>query len=387
MTSTATPPPLIPARAQSVALLPGERFFVRRIPLTPGQDAALQVELALETFGPFSPAQIFHGFCTSRDGKQALLFAAYRKNFTAEEIASWASAEIVLPEFALWLALAVPPAAGVWLYENNDVLQLIAWDGSELPAGLLFRKSDHLPAEIAAGELLDEAAKRFGVPTGSPRRLGGNFAVEKWSKEGLSLKLDKPGQTMTTLLPVAMARSMDVRDKAELAGLAQQQKRSQWLWRAFAGIAAALVLCAVAEIGVQVAGKFLEKYQQVVKANAGAVQQIEQANKLAARMEHMAGAGQQLKLIGMLSSINNLRPKLNSFTFNRLTISSPVEMELDAQTNNAADLSDFVQALKKSPEIDSEKVVVRDQRVRDGVTTFQLQVGFKPGFPVEGDVK
>lgn len=383
MISTAPQSTTSTTRTQSVVLLPGEKFFVRRIPLTPGQNAALQVELALETFGPFSPAQIFHGFCPSRDGRYALLFAAYRKNFTAEEIASWATADLVLPEFALWLMPATPPTAGSWLYENNDVIQLIAWDGGELPAGLLFRKTDHAAPEIAAGELLDEASKRLGVPTESPRRLGGNFVIEKWSKEGLSLKLAKPGQTMSALLPVAMARSMDVRDKAELASLSQQQKRTQWLWRAFAGIAAGLLLCVVAEVGLQVAGKLLERQQAAVKANAGAVQQIEQANTLAARMEQMAG--QRLKPFGMLASLNNLRPKSNSLTFIRATTSSPAHMEVEAQTNNAADLRDYEQALRKSPEI--EKVEVRDPRFRDGVTTFQLQVVFKRGFPVEEDGK
>src|ERR1019366_1037174 len=105
------------------------------------------------------------------------LFAAYRKNFSAEEIAAWATADVVLPEFALWLAPTNPPAAGAWLYESKSVLQLIAWDGCELPAGLLFRKTDHTPAEIAAGELQDEATKRLGVPADSPRRLGGKTVI------------------------------------------------------------------------------------------------------------------------------------------------------------------------------------------------------------------
>ena len=43
MTSTAPLPTAVSARPQSVVLLPGEKFFVRRIPLTPGQDAAAQV--------------------------------------------------------------------------------------------------------------------------------------------------------------------------------------------------------------------------------------------------------------------------------------------------------------------------------------------------------
>lgn len=382
MISTApqSSPPSV--RTQSVVLLPGEKFFVRRIPLTPGQDAALQVELALETFGPFAPAQIFHGFCLSRDGKHALLFAAYRKSFTAEEIASWTAADLVLPEFALWLAPANAPAAGTWLYESDDVLQLIAWDGSDLPAGLLFRKTDHTAPEIAAGELLDQAEKRFGVPTASPRRLSGNFIIEKWSKDGLSLKLDKPGQIMATVLPVAMVRNMDVRDKAELASLSLQQKRTQWLWRSFAGIAVALILCAVAELGLRVAEQLLARRQAAVKANAGAVQKIEQANTLAARMEQMAG--QSLRPFEMLAIINARRPA--SITFTNVRTSSAIQMEIKAEVSNAADMRDFEPALRKIAGVD--KVEVTNQHSQaSGVISFDLKVTFKPGFSVEEALK
>ncbi len=382
MISTAPQPSTSFVRTQSVVLLPGEKFFVRRIQLAPGQNAAEQVELALETFGPFSPGQIFHGFCPSRDGKQALLFAAYRKNFTSEEIASWTTADVVLPEFALWLAPASAPPAGVWLHEHNDGLQLIAWDGNDLPAGLLFRKTDVTTPEIATRELLEEAAKRFGVPAGSPRHLGGNFIIDKWSKEGLSLKLDKPGQTMAAQLPVAAARSMDVRDKAELVSLSQQQKRNLWLWRAFAGMAAALALCAVAEIGLQVAGSLLERQKAVVQANTPAVQQIEQASSLAARMEQMAG--QRLKPFEMLALINAQRP--HSMTFVSASTSSSTQMDLKAEATNVADMSNFDSALRKTPGI--EKVELSNQSSQaSGVTSFNLKVVFKAGFSLEGGGK
>ena len=383
MTSTAPhPPPTASRRVSSVVLLPGEKFFVRRIPLTPGQDAAVQVELALETFGPFAPAQIFHGFCPSRDGKQALLFAAYRKNFSAEEISSWAKADLVLPDFALWLAPAAPPAAGAWLYENHAVIQVIAWDGGELPAGLFFRKTENTVTEIAAGELLDEAAKRLSVPADSPRRLGGNVVIERWGKEGLSLKLDKPGQTMATLLSVGTARCMDVRDKTELASLAQLQQRENWLWRSFAGIAAALLLCAVVEVGLQVTGKILDSRQQAVKDNALAVHKIEQANMLAARMEQMAG--QRLKPLEMLAVLNAHRPA--SMIFKQVTTNSPTQMEANVEVTNAADMRDYEPVLSKTPGV--EKVEVSNQRLQPtGITSFDLKVVFKPGFAVEGDRK
>src|SRR5437870_359131 len=109
--------PATSPRVNGVILLPAARFFVRRIPLVPGQDASAQVELALETIGPFAPGQLYYGHCPSRDGMQALVFAAYRRNFPGTDTAAWSTASAVLPEFAVWLGQPAPVAAGVWLHE------------------------------------------------------------------------------------------------------------------------------------------------------------------------------------------------------------------------------------------------------------------------------
>ena len=71
------PAPPSPDRPGGTVLLPATRFFVRRIALVAGQDAVAQVELALETIGPFTPGQLYYGYCPSRDATQALVFAAY----------------------------------------------------------------------------------------------------------------------------------------------------------------------------------------------------------------------------------------------------------------------------------------------------------------------
>ena len=53
-------------------------------------------------------------------------------------------------------------------------------------------------------------------------------------------------------------------------------------------------------------------------------------------------------------------------------------MDIEAQTANASDLRDFEAAVRKLAEID--KVEVRDPRTRDGLTTFVMEVTFKPGW-------
>ena len=77
------------AATDSVALLPSHRFFARRIPLLSTGGSAAQVELALEGFSPFPLEQLYHGYIATPAQDEALVFAAYRKQFTAAETASW----------------------------------------------------------------------------------------------------------------------------------------------------------------------------------------------------------------------------------------------------------------------------------------------------------
>ena len=72
------------AQTQEAAMLPGNRFFVRRLAVE-GEDVPGQVNLALEAVSPFPLEQMLVGFVTSTDGQQVLAYAAHRRRFTAEE--------------------------------------------------------------------------------------------------------------------------------------------------------------------------------------------------------------------------------------------------------------------------------------------------------------
>src|SRR5882762_7956229 len=117
------------ARPGTIVLAPGEKFFVRRVPLAPEGDAGMQVGLALEGLSPFPAGQLYYGFRTDAARTQALVFAAYRRGFSVEEAAGWADATAVLPDFSVWLAGATTPAASVCLHEQGGRLTAIAWDG------------------------------------------------------------------------------------------------------------------------------------------------------------------------------------------------------------------------------------------------------------------
>jgi len=83
-----------------VILLPPHLFFVRRVPLAPGGAAAGQVELALENLSPFPVDQLYYGHVASPAGDEALVYAAHRKQFSADETADGSTPRWCFP--LLW---------------------------------------------------------------------------------------------------------------------------------------------------------------------------------------------------------------------------------------------------------------------------------------------
>lgn len=375
MTASKSSPVRPAARA---VLLPATKFFVRRIPLVAGQDAEVQVGLALEAIGPFVPGQLFYGHCRSADGTQALVFAAYRRNFSAADTAAWAEVDAVLPDFAVWLGQTAPTVPAVWLHEQDGNITAIFWDGrSSLPAGVIARETADHAVEAVRGELLQEARSRLGVASVEPKSFHGAPAVGALGKEGLVLTLDD----RSTVLAPALLRAMDVRDKTELAGQIGRRQRDHRLWLVFAGAAAAFVLCIAGELGLMVSSGLLARKRASLEAAAPAVRRVEQANQLVARMEQLAG--QSLRPFEMLSLLNAARPA--SLEFVRASTSGPRQMEIEAQSGNASDPQAYEQTLGKVPEI--EKAELRDIRASGGRTTFLVAVTFKPGFAGQGGAK
>lgn len=366
------------AAGHRVILLPATKFFVRRIPLVAGQDPDTQVGLALEAIGPFAPGQLYYGHCPSADGSQALVFAAYRRNFSPTETGLWTAADTVLPDFAVWLGQAAPNVPAVWLHEQGESVTAIFWDGEgSLPSGVIAREAGDRPVEAVRDELLQEARSRLGATTADPKVFRGAAAAGALTKEGLTLTLGD----RSTALSTARLRAMDVRDKTELAGQIGRRHRDRRLWFVFAGAAAVLAACVVVELGLVVSRSVLARQRARIEAAAPAVQQIKLANDLVVRMEQLAG--QSLRPLEMLALLNAVRLKApTSLEFVRASTAGPRRMEIEAQSGNATDPQTFEQALQRTPEI--EKVELRDFRTSNGRTTFLVAVDFKPGFAGAG---
>lgn len=378
MSAPAPNSPTPSANGGGTVLLPATKFFVRRIPLVAGQDAAGQAALALETIGPFAPGQLYHGHCASADGTQAIVFAAYRRNFDATATAAWSEADAVLPDFALWLGQAVPAKPEVWLHERNGHVAAIFWDGAgALPAGVIAREIGDQASGAVGDDLLKEARRRLDAPTAPSKLFRGDPAAGALDKEGLALTL---GDRSVAFTP-AQLRALDVRDKAELTGRLNRRQRDRRLWLVFAAAAVALAVCVVGELGLLVSKGLLARSRTQLDANAATVRQIQQSNDVIARMEQLAG--QSLRPFEMLALLNATRPATLEFV--RASTAGPRQMEIEAQTGNPADPQAYEQALGRTPEI--EKIELRDFRTSGGRTTFLIVVTFKPGFAGPGGAR
>ena len=369
MTPASSLPQTSPRRESSVVFAPGEKFFVRRVPLAPDSEVSVQVELALEGFSPFPAGQLYYGYRTNVARSEAVVFAAHRKNFSAEETASWIDAAAVLPTFSVWLGANSVPAAGVALREDGTELEAVAWDGkSELPAAVLVRTQ-----EAVGRDTLVATARRKA-------ELGADAAVKIFrpaveitrEKQELILRLSSGG--VEARFDEAELGHADIRDKEVLKSRRVTLRRDTLLWRGFAGIVIGLAVCVVLELGVLGARFWLANRQSFLAAQAPIVKKIEQAQSMSKRLEDIST--QRLLPFEMLNVLNDKRPA--GLEFNTVTTNGLWQLDIRGQANSADDTSTFESEIRKINGV--EKVEVLEKTTRDRMTVFHYQVSFKPGW-------
>jgi hypothetical protein len=362
------------AKDGAIVLVPGGKFFVRRVPLAPEGDAAAQVELALEELSPFPAGQLYYGFRTDAPRTHALVFAAYRRNFTPEETAAWSGAAAVLPDFAVWLGAEAVPAAGVSLREHGARREVIAWDGQgTLPAAVLVRPN----GTNGSDELVAEARHKAGLAADAPVKVVSSAVETAREKREVVVRLADGGAEAH--FNAASLSQADVRDKTLLVLRRKTLRRDTLLWRVFAAAIGGLAACAALELGLLATRVWLRVQRTEVDAQAATVTQIGLTQSLSKRMEDISA--QRLLPFEMLAELQEKRPK--SIEFSRASTNGLWRIDIEAQTNNASDLRDFESEVRRLPSV--EKVEARDPRTREGLTTFVLEVTFRPGwFKAEG---
>jgi len=369
MTPASTPLPTSSRRNGNVVFAPGEKFFVRRVPLAPDSEVATQVELALEGFSPFPAGQLYYGYRTNVARSEAVVFAAHRKNFSAEETASWVEAAAVLPTFSVWLGANSVPPASVALREDGEELEAVAWDGkSELPAAVLVRTQEAVGREalVATARRKAELSVDIAVKIFRP-------AVEiTREKQELILRLGTGG--VEARFDQAQLGHADIRDKEVLKARRVTHRRDTLLWQGFAGIVIGLVACVVLELGVLGVRFWLANREAYLAAQAPLVKKIEQAQSMTKRLEDIST--QRLLPFEMVNALNDKRPA--GLEFNTVTTKGLWQLDIRGQANSADDTSTFENEIRKINGV--EKVEVLEKTSRDRMTIFHYEVTFKPGW-------
>lgn len=359
------------ANSEGVVFVPGGRFFVRRVPLSPEGDNAMQVELALEGFSPFPAAQLYYGFRTNTPGTEALIFAAYRRNFSAEEMSSWAGASAVLPAFSVWLGMGAAgiPLAVISLRELEDELEAVAWDGkSELPAAILVRKKDGLGED----DLVAEARTKAGIGPNVQVKVFKSLVEVARENRDLILRLGSSG--VATHFGVEALGRADIRDKEVLVARRKTLRRDTLLWRGFSAVLLGLAACIVLELGATAARFWLTRKQSALNERIPAVRKIEQAQGMATRLEEIST--QRVLPFEMLNALNNKRPA--GVEFDSVTTKGLWQMDIRGQANTADEALAYETDLRNLDEI--QKVEVLEKRNSDGATVFHYEITFNPGW-------
>ena len=359
-------------KPQEAAMLPGNRFFVRRLSVE-GEDVPGQVNLALEAISPFPLEQMLVGFVTSADGKQVLAYAAHRRRFTAEESFAWPEDCQVVPEF-LALCGHRPAADGIVVHRSNERLTALAWKaGEELPAAIVVAEL----ADTDEAGIAREAAARADLATDTPvENLTG--ALTGAIVEGdLILKGEFEG---SFTIPKKGLDDSDIRDSDFLAERRKKERLNLILWNAARVGAAVLVLSLLFDIAGFVVGLRKASLEVANEARRPLVEDIEASQGITSRILELGV--KRLLPMEMLALVNEKRPATVEFTNIQCevkkakdsTIAKPI-MTVDAKTPNAGDISDFLKAVQAMPEVES--ATNSEPRVRETSTTFRVDITFK----------
>lgn len=346
-------------------------MYVRRIPIDSTADVAEQVALHLEAHAPFALEQLCHGWILSPAGAEALVVATHRRLFPA---ADWSEAKAVLPAFLPLLGgMSDGPLVRVW--QHDGVLALAAWDeGRRLPLCVLARRCDDNEPAAVKKELLTVARQRLGGSLPAVEEQAGPPVVRVIPRSGgcefgLAPAGASPGSWIRLSGP--QLEAADLRDKTVLLEQRRRVRRDGWLWRGAAAAAAAVVLAGIAEGALMLAGGRLEKTRTELQGRAEAVREIEAAHALGNRIEELAG--RRFRPLEMLAVLNQVRPA--GIQFLRCSNQGLWTLEIEAQSAEAAGVGVFESALRALPSLAA--VEIRDVRLRDGITTFQLQAVFR----------
>ncbi len=360
-----------------VALLPDSAFFTRSIPVPEGAtpaDVAAAIELGLEAASPFPLAQLYHGWYWRPGSPHALAFAAYRRRFSADEVATWADAELVLPAFAATLGQTPAEGTAVVL-PGKDELTAVLWSTGPVPTRVLTRP---LPPEA------DEAV-RAGAQAALLAELGAAGPVIPLPAVPAPLPATRDREVafrsgeFAARLDAAATVAIDVRDKADLAALRRGRRRDVVLWRTFTSVAVALVLLGLGELALAGGAVWQRGRAQQLAAQKPLVDKISGVHELTRKIEELATKRlQPLEMMTQLTGVD-LERKPPEIQFTRIQADQSkglYTLFVEGKTTNPAKVSEYEAALRQLPPIATAEAPI--SQVKGDQAQFTLTAVFKP---------
>ncbi len=367
----AGPPP------PKVALLSDAAFFTRAISIPAGltpAEATAQIELSLEAVSPFPLSQLYYGWWWQPGSEHALLFAAYRRRFTTEQIATWEGSEVVLPGFAAALGAAVEPATTLIL-NYPDAISAVHWSIGPVPAKVLTRP---LEPEVTDEERERTRAELIQSLGGSQHviDLAGPVTPDPARSDGEIIF--RAGDFVSRLGTSALTAA-DVRDKAELAAMRKSRRRDVALWQVTVGVAASLALLAFGELGLVGGRMWQQVREKQFSAQKPLVDKITSIHELTNKIDELSTKRlMPLEMMTQLTGVD-LERKPPEIVFTRIQADQSrglYTIFVEGRTSNAAQISVYEATLRKVPAI--EKVEAPISQVRGDQAQFTLTAVFKP---------
>lgn len=355
--------------APRVVLIPDSCFFVRSISLdettTPEQIPA-QVELALEAFSPFPVPQLYHGYACSAGSRMGLLFAAYRRRFTQDQLLAWSGAAWVAPSFCTLLGQSFQEPTTV-AYQKDDALTAVHWAAGPVPTHVLVRP---LALDLEPEKLEIEKSALLKELPNPGKVLWLSEAPQIVGSDDEKLFAFRAGAE-SLALPQSLARAMDVRPNEDLEQLRKAQQRELILWRTTLGFSAGIILLALGELALGGFWAFQRTRVAKVQVERPVVEEIMKQQSLSMRIEELAT--KRLLPFEMITLLADKKP--DSIQFLRTTTTGMLTMQVVGQTRNAQDLVAWLEMLGKNPSVGSAEIL--QKTLRDNMTSFTVLVTFK----------
>ncbi|HEU5080226.1 MAG TPA: hypothetical protein VFT72_13525 [Opitutaceae bacterium] len=358
-----TPPP-------RVVLLPDELFFVRAIPIAENAteaDVAAQVELALESMAPFTLAQMYYAHHWKRGARSAIVYASYRKRFSADQAEAWEDAEVVLPVFATLFNTRVEPSTTILITTEQSITGLHWGEGPEIPSQIVTRAWSLDTGEIERSAVREQILKSLG----GTRNIIELTAAPEAQRDGSAAALQFTAGEIKSAFTREELDGLDIRDKAELGALRRGRARDLFLWRGFVTCVAGIALAALLEIGLIAGHVWQRSNQRLVDKQAPVVAEIMRAQSLATRIAELST--KRLRPFEMIAFVQEKKPA--TVLFDRTTTTGLLTLEIEATTTNPGDVGVFQNALRQMPQL--ADVSIQNQVTRPEGSTFRMIVTFK----------